>query len=144
MACPPLPRSCGKARSAGRRAGFYLAFFNPNSYVGGRFRSLRMGVPQGGWRIMLNLRPGLKPGANSASLDQRDARRFEQSPPEASTVASRLILYDNHPLPPPYQGGEPAHQFPSSFRRGPGGGERAWPVNAYVGHQGAHYCPRLN
>ena len=49
---------------------------------------------------------------------------------ESASVASRLILYNNHPLPPPCQGGEPPLQLPSSLRRGPGGGERTWPVNA--------------
>jgi len=45
-----------------------------------------------------------------------------------TSVLARLVLYNNHPT-PPYQGGEPVRQFPSSLRRGTGGGERLWLVN---------------
>ncbi len=37
-------------------------------------------------------------------------------------MSKELSTRVNNPLPPPYQGGEPAHQLPFSLRRGPGGG----------------------
>ena len=48
------------------------------------------------------------------------------------SVESRHTLRNNHPLPPPYQGGEPAAQLPSSSRRGLGGGEHVRPGKSCV------------
>jgi len=47
-------------------------------------------------------------------------------------VESRQAVCSNHPLPPPYQGGEPHVQLPSSSRRGPGGGEQVSPLKSHA------------
>jgi GNAT superfamily N-acetyltransferase len=45
---------------------------------------------------------------------------------------SRQAVCNNHPLSPPYQGGESVVQLPSSARRGPGGGGQVSPLESYV------------
>jgi hypothetical protein len=45
---------------------------------------------------------------------------------DAAGMLCHLIVYDQHPVSPPYQGGEPAHQFPLLSEEGAGGDGRAY------------------